>query len=83
MKLRNQLIKKFALDPNLQQKVSLYSNYKEPDQNRNRYVMTDVNDIVICNEEEVNNYLSIGFTVFGSADSNEELDKLVAQAEVS
>lgn len=83
MKLRNKLIKTVAHDNELRNKITLYSNYTDPDINKTRYVMTDINDIVICNEEDIESYIEAGFSVFGSADSEEELQKIVAKAEVS
>ncbi|GAV11342.1 hypothetical protein [Paenibacillus sp. NAIST15-1] len=83
MRLRNKLIKTVAQSEELRSKFSLYSTYKEPDIDRTRFVLTDSTDIVICNEEEINNYLSAGFSIFGSAQSNEEVDAIISRAEVS
>lgn len=45
--------------------------------------MTDANDIVICNQDDVSSYIEAGFTVFGYADSETELQEIIARAEVS
>lgn len=45
--------------------------------------MTDETDIVICNKEGVESYLNAGFIVFGSAENDEDLQKLIAKAEQS
>ncbi len=77
------MIKVTASDSNLRNKISLYSNYQEPDPQKPRYVMTDETDIVICNKEGVESYLNAGFIVFGSAENEEDLQKLIAKAEQS
>lgn len=83
MKLKNQIIKRFANDEKLRNKLTLYSNYKEPNANITRYVLTDSTDIVICNQEEVSSYQAAGFDVFGQAETDKELADLIAIAEVS
>lgn len=45
--------------------------------------MTDVNDIVICNKEDVEGYVEAWFKIFGSADSDGELQEIIERAEVS
>ncbi|MGV6935962.1 hypothetical protein ACWA2B_10650 [Paenibacillus sp. CMM36] len=83
MKLRNKLIKTVTLDSQLKSKISLYANYIEPDINLTRYVMTDINDIVICNQEDVESYVQAGFIIFGAADSEVDLQEIIARAELS
>ncbi|MGV2887141.1 hypothetical protein [Paenibacillus taichungensis] len=83
MKLRNKLIKTVVLDSQLKSKISLYANYKDPDANLTRYVMTDVNDIVICNKDDIDSYSQAGFVIFGRAKSEAELQELIALAEIS
>ncbi|MFI2856850.1 hypothetical protein ACH6EH_06890 [Paenibacillus sp. JSM ZJ436] len=51
--------------------------------NRTRYVMTDENDIVVCNYEDVESYKNAGFTIFGSAVSEVELQEIIEIAEYS
>ncbi|PZT57448.1 hypothetical protein [Paenibacillus silvae] len=83
MKLRNKLIKTVTLDSQLKSKISLYANYKKPDETLTRYVMTDVNDILVCNKGDIDSYSQAGFVIFGRAETESELQEIVALAEIS
>jgi hypothetical protein len=83
MKLRNKLIKQFAINEQLKMKNRLYSSYSGYDTNKICYVLTDETDIVICNIEHLNNYKEAGFSIFGIANNEQELANLIEQAEQS
>jgi len=81
--LQNKLTQVISEDGNLASQIQLYSNYVDYDISRKCFVLTSSSDVVICNEEYLEDYISAGFQIFGESDIPEVLADIIYRAERS
>lgn len=75
------LAKEITSNKQLVKSIELFSNHVDHDTSSPCYVMVTDSEIVTCNRDHVNSWREAGYTVFGIAHSESDLQKIIRTAE--